>query len=165
MEKIAIKLKYKDVATLNTFDGQSLLMKLKKTPTNQQAASHINHILKEIERMREEIMQTYLTDVREAYAKRSEDGSIDQSEAEATGQKDNKKFFVVDPAKKAEYEKALEAFNEREIFCGWRALSPSALKDIQVSAEEIGMLSDMYSEQEGPGIPALDFPVGPRRIK
>lgn len=151
MENSAIKLKYKNVTTFNRYEFTSFMTKLKKTSTNNIAANNIHQVLKEIKRILKIVIDSYYTEVGDVYAKRNENGEIDREGADPA----HTKFFKPDEAKIEEFEKAEKIWGEQEIEFKWKLLTPSDLKDISVSAEEIEMLGDIYSQENGPGIPNL----------
>ena len=47
----------------------------------------------------------------------------------------------------------------------WRPLTPDTLSEIKVTAKELDLLGDLYTEENGPGVPS-DFapPPGQRSI-
>ena len=151
METPAIKLKYE---TIGSEAFAMLMQKISNTQTNNKAASHINHIIKEVERVREHIKDEYLKEIREGFAKRDADGKIDLIDKDGNNHKDQPNWFDVEDAKMAELNKATEEFHQREAVINWRPLTPSTLEDVNLSAREINLLGDLYSEIEvGPGVP------------
>lgn len=82
------------------------------------------------------------------YAEKNEDGTVKRNEGDVNS-------FTLVEDKKEEWQKALEDFgkNEIEVTMEWRPLTPDALSDIRLSAAELELLGDFFTDQEGPGVP------------
>ncbi len=143
------ELKYKEVGS---FEFASLIQKIANQPTNNQAASHINKIVKQITAARELIHEQYMKEIREKFAMRKEDGTVDTTGA-GPGED---MYFNVTPDKMEEFKKAQDEFGMRLFSLNWRPLTPSTLKDVQLSAKDIDTLGELYTDEEGPGVPRLE---------
>jgi hypothetical protein len=143
MKKEMPKLKIKRGA-LMSFDMNNLLQKLVNTPTSNKNASHINHIYKEAKRNEDELRALFKKEVVEIHAVKLENGKVDTTPEGG---------YKVDPAKQKKHDDAMNAFLDQDAFIEWSPIRPSHLSDIKVTAKEIGLLGELYDENEGPGLP------------
>lgn len=145
MDLPKLKVKYK-MARGESFS--MLFAKLANTATTNQRAAHIRRIMKGLEAVHKQIMEEFKTEILSVYAVKKEDGNIafkDERESD---------FDLID-GKAEEYNKALAEFGEREGIIEWRPLTPDTLSDVKLSARELDLLGDLFSEENGPGIPQL----------
>ena len=148
-----IKMKYKD---LGSFEFTQVIQKLANTPMSAQKANHIRHVVKEVRKAKEQIIAEYKKDVMEVFGERDEKGALKLPEGEPVG-------FVPKEAEISAVDKANEAFGEREAIIKWRPLTPSTISDVKLTAMELDLLKDLFSEEEGPGVPTnlMPFPMKP----
>lgn len=149
MEAATIKLKYK---TIGGFEFAQLMQRIANIQTDTKSAGHIYQVTKRITKARDQIHAEYMKEIREKYAKKTEDGKVDVSGNPAG----DVQGFVPDEAKLEEFKAAQDAFGDREFVIDWKPLTPASLKDLQISAKEMDLLGDLYTEQYGPGIPSFD---------
>lgn len=140
-----IKMKYKDI---KSFEFSQLAAKLANTATINARANHIRHIIKELNKAGEQISAEYKSDLIDVYAKKGEDGKVARPEGDPNG-------FTPDETKMDEFIKAQEEFGEREAEINWRPLTPETLSDIKLTAKELDLLGDLFTDDNGPGIPQL----------
>ncbi len=125
-----------------------LVQKISNTQTSGKNASHIRHIVRGLTDARNQMATEHKKEIVEVYAQKDENGKIKAPE-------DNKDGFIPADDKKEECDKASEAFFNREATIDWKPLAPSTLSDVRLSAREIDLLGELYSEHEGPGLPGL----------
>lgn len=146
METPKLKVKY-SIARGESFS--MLLAKLANTATTNARACHIKKIMKGLEKLHKQIMEEFKKDILEAYAVKKEDGSGIKYKDEMESD------FDLLEGKEKEYQEALKTFGEREGTIEWRPLTPDALADIKLSARELDLLGELFSEENGPGVPHL----------
>ena len=127
-----------------------LMNKLIGIQTTGENAYHINKVYKEITRHGDEYGKTF-NGFKNTYAVRNADNSI------ALG-KDQDGHEVPDTwmpmeDKKAELDDVVKKLNEEMVILKCRPLTPKVLGDTKVSAYEIELLGDLYSPENGPGVP------------
>lgn len=142
-----IKMKYKD---LGNFEFSQTVAKIANTPTTAQKAKMIRDLVKLISDAKEAITKAFTTEIVEVFAKRDDKGQIVRPEGEPNG-------FDVDETKFEEFNKTQADFGEREHVFAWRPFTPSLISDVKMSAREIELLKDLFSDEEGPGIPMGNF--------
>lgn len=148
MEKVSpITMNYKDI---KSFEFAQLIAKLSNTPTINVRANHIRHIVKELNKAGDQISEEYKKDILEVYATRDEKGEIVRPEGDPNG-------FTPDEAKQKEFLEAQEKFGERKAKINWRPLTPDTLTDIKLTAKELDLLGDLFTEENGPGVPHLQM--------
>lgn len=136
------KIKYK---TLNDFGFQSLIQKLANAQTSTTNASHIRRIVNLVQKASDQMREDFKKDVLELYAARDEEGKIIATK--------EKPFDIPDDKIEA-FTAATEVFGEREGTVDWRPLNAHTIQDLKVSAREMELLGDLYTEEgNGPGLP------------
>lgn len=138
-----LKMKYKDI---KSFEFSQLAAKLANSPTINVRANHIRHIIKELNAAGDRISEEYKTDLIDVYAKKDEEGKIVRPEGDPNG-------FVPDDTKMEEFMKAQDAFGDREAEINWRPLTPDTLSDIKLTAKELDLLGELFTDDNGPGVP------------
>lgn len=127
-----------------------LIHKLIQTQTTQESAYHINKIFKEINRLGNEYSKAF-NEFKEKYGQKNEDGTF------ALGRNDEglevPDSWVPQENLKADLDKAMKELNEEEVTVKYRPLTPAALKDMKISAYELELLGELYSPENGPGVP------------
>lgn len=142
-----LKIKYKDI---KSFEFSQLAAKLANSPTINVRANHIRHIIKELNAAGDQISKEYKTDLIDVYAKKDEEGKIVRPEGDPNG-------FTPDETKMEEFLKAQETFGDREAEINWRPLTPDTLSDIKLTAKELDLLGDLFTDDNGPGVPTLQM--------
>lgn len=142
-EAAPIKMKYSDIGN---FGFAQLMQKIAQTATNNRNACHIHKITREITKAREKIADDYQKEIAEVFGKRDEAGQLIRPEGEPKG------YDVID-GKEKELEAAHATFGEKLAEINWRPLTPTTLADVKVSAAEIELMKDLFTEDEGPGVP------------
>lgn len=153
MESPDLKMKYKD---LSGFEFSNLMQRLSAHPTEGKHASHIRQITKRLNAIRSSMSDEYKKEVMEHFSLKDEKGEFLKPE-NPQGPQD---MYQVDPAKMEDYQKAVEAFGEKEGVIDWRPFTPSTLKDFKISGREIELLGVLYTEEDGPGVPRNFSVVG-----
>jgi hypothetical protein len=157
MEKASeptIKMKYEDIGN---FEFAQSIQKIGSANTSSYNASRICKLMKQLQKARNEIHESFTKDMLERYAQRNEDGTIKRPEGDPNG------FTPLDD-KVEEYTKEQEAFGKRlyEFTCA--PLNPSILQDVKLSARDIETLKDLFIEESGPGLPPGHSFGGPQGI-
>jgi hypothetical protein len=139
-----LKMKYKE---LMSFPFQMVMQKLSAAPTDGKTAYRINLVARAIKDIRVKISAEYKAELMEPFAKRDTEGKF------------NEKDFTVDDAKKDAFEKAQDAFEEREAELDCKTLTPHDIRDIKITPDELGALSgilDMagFDGPDAPGVPS-----------
>lgn len=142
-----IKTKYQSISS---FELAGVLQKIANTQTSNKNASHIRRVINEIKKAGDQIREEYKKDILEVYAQRDEKGEIKRPEGDPNG-------FDPIVEKEAEFLKAQEDFGGREIVIAWRPLNPDTLADVKLSAKELDLLGELYTDDAGPGVP-MNFP-------
>jgi hypothetical protein len=145
METPVIKMKYSDIGN---FGFSQLIQKISQTPTNNRNACHIHKITRELQTAREKIADDYQAEIVEKFGKRNDKGELIRPEGEPKG------FEPIDGQEDA-INKAHDEFGNKMAEIKWRPLTPTTLADIKISGAEIELLKDLFTEEEGPGIPNL----------
>jgi hypothetical protein len=148
MGKNEIRIKY---LTIGSFEFNTVMQKLVRTQTNNKAATHIKQVSKRVDAGRKKIHEEYMTEIVPKYAKKNEDGTIDRT----GGNEGDLNFFTPKDELMQEFLKAQEEFGKRELVIDWRPLTPSCLEDVSISAHELDAIGEVYTEEEGPGVPSL----------
>ena len=148
MEQKPVSIKYADVGG---FKFAELIQRIVNHPTDGSSAYHIKQLTKELEKGRKQIHTEYMVEVREVYAKRTEDGKIDTE----GGDPKDENYFQPDETKMDAFMKAQDAFGARNLTLACRAVTPRMLGDMKISAKELDLLGELYSLEEGPGVPHL----------
>lgn len=141
----AIMLSYK---TIGGFEFSQLMAKLNNTNTDNRKASHIYQVAKRVKAGSQKITDEYKTEIMEKFGKKGADGKV-VSDQNANG------GFQMDEAVGEDFNKAFKEFEDRQIEVDWRPLTPDVLSDVKLSANEIGLLGPLYTEESGPGVPHL----------
>lgn len=143
MEGKHIQLKYEDVGGMAMAE---VMQKLANTQTNNRAASHINKILKRVQAAREKISALYKEEIMPEFFAKDAEGNwvINQ---------DTQEYTLKEGVTAEQLAEKMKEFNTRTIEIDWRPLGPSALVDVKLSARDLNALGDLYTEQDGPGIP------------
>lgn len=148
MEKVKpIKMRYKDI---KSFEFAQVMSKLSNTSTINVRANHIRHIVKELNKAGEQISEEYKSSIIEPYAKKDKSGALVKPKGEPGG-------FIPDEARQDEFLKAQEEFGERFAEINWRPMTPDTLSDIKLTAKELDLLGDLFTEENGPGLPPLQL--------
>lgn len=129
-----------------------LISKIIQTQTGQNEAYHINKFFKEVTRLSKEYGDKF-NGFKDTFALKDAEGKF------ALG-KDDEGHEVPDSwmpreESKADLDKAIKDLHEEEVAFKFRPLTPSTLKDVKMSAYELELLGDLYSPENGPGIPGL----------
>lgn len=141
-----IKMKFKDVGS---FEFASTIQKIAAKETSNKNACAINRIVRELDNGRKKIQETYQTEIAEKFGKRNEAGELIRPEQEPKG------YDPIEGQEK-ELEAALEKFGESTFEMSCKPLTPSILSEMKLSANDIRLLGDLFSEDEpsaGPGVP------------
>lgn len=144
-----ITMKFKDVGS---FEFASTIQKIGAKETSNKNACAISRVVKALDGGRKLIQDRFQTDIAEKFGKRGEDGKLIRPENEPNG------YDLID-GKEKELGEAVEAFGENTFEITVNPLTPSVLADHKLSANDIRMLGDLFSEDEppqGPGLP-LNF--------
>jgi hypothetical protein len=128
------------------FEFQQVMMKLVNTATDNKKACAIHHISKEVEKHVDQFKSEFKKDILEKYAQKDEHGKYLNDEGQ----------YKIDPKCFADYKTATEAFGKKTAIVKWKPLTPSVLSDIKMSAKEIDLLGELFSEQEGPGLESIN---------
>ncbi len=129
-----------------------LKQKLANTPTANQRASHIRKLIKALDQGEEFIKRDYEETVLKKVAKLNEDGTLWHPPGEPMG------YEIL--AENQEKMPAIhEEFGRKEltIELQWRALTPDTLSDFKMTAAEMELLGDFFTEDAGPGVPHLQM--------
>lgn len=140
--------KYKD---LKSFDFGNLMAKLSNTPTVNARANHIRHVIKEYQRCEKEISDQFDEEIVKVFSLKNEDGT---TKLEEVG---NPNSFQIDPDKQDAFTEASKVFGDKEIAINYRPFTPDTLADIKLTAKELNILGDLFTEESGPGIPHLQM--------
>lgn len=138
-----VKLEYQKISS---FEFTQTMQKIANVATNNRAASHIRHVIKALDPARKEMGDAYIKEIMEVFGVKNEDGTLQRPEGEPQG-------FIPDETRTEEFLKAQEEFGKRIFIVKWRPLTPDTLVDIKLSAKELDVLGDLYSEENGPGLP------------
>lgn len=155
-----IKIKYKD---LGSFEIQTAIQKIANTAMPAPKAAVISHLIKSAQAVRTQMSEEYKTEVMEKFAQKNEDGSLKRPEGDPQS-------IIPIEGKEEEMQKANIEFGEKfgelkymlkdkEIIA--RPLTPSLLADVKLSPKDLEALKDLYSDEEGPGVPSL----GPQLVR
>jgi hypothetical protein len=143
MPKVEIKLKYSDAGS---FEFVQLLTKLYRLPTNNKSSNLFRRIYNEMKKNQDAIIEEYKTTVLEIYAQRDEKGEIIRPDGDPNG-------FKPMEDKLDDFQKAQDEFGEKLVTFTWGPIRNSDLQDIKLSGHEKDLLKDLYSDEEGPGVP------------
>ncbi len=142
MKVTRIKISYKNLANQ---DMHNLLLKLNNTPiTLNKNACAIHRVAGLLEKKLVEVREKFQSDILEKFALKDEKGNMKFNE---------QGMAEPDPTRVEEYNKAVKAFDGGEITLEVVPLKPSNLVDIKLTAKEIGLLGDFFTEMDGPGVP------------
>ena len=143
-----IKVLYKDISG---FEFSQVLTKIANVATDTMKALHIRHIIDEIQTLREKVSQEYKKELMEVFAKKDENGKP------LFDERSNGEDFSPDETRTDEFLKAQDDFGKREGLVNYRALTPHTLADVKLSAKELKLLGPLFTEENGPGLPAQAF--------
>jgi hypothetical protein len=142
---MALKVKY---SVVGSFEFQNLMERLKREKVDNYSACQIHHILKEVQKGRDQITAEFKSEILEKFAKKDEAGKIISESPEQP-------YDVADENVEA-YKEATEAFGKKDIEVNWTPLNHQHLTKIQLSADDINLLGELFSEEmQGPGIPQM----------
>lgn len=139
MEQYWVKMTYEQVSG---FEFAQVVQKIAAQPTDNKAANHVRHIVRELNQIRKDISEGYKKDIVEVYAKRNEKGELPPVEE-----------FLPEESRMEEFLKVQADFGKRECVVKWRALTPETLKDMKLSAKELDLLGNLFTEENGPRVP------------
>jgi hypothetical protein len=154
----------KNYDEVGTNDMAMLISKLEHTSTDNKSAAQIYQITKRYHAAVKQIRADYQKEVIDVYAKKNESGKIIPSTTNPNG-------FDIIEGKEEEFTKAAEDFGKKTYtFKGeeprphaFKRLTPTTLVDVKLTAKEIGILGDLYSDEGGPGVPnennVVQFPI------
>lgn len=129
-----------------------LVSKIIQTQTTQNEAYHINKFFKEVTRLSKEYAEKF-NEFKDKFAQKTEDGKF------ALGRDDENRevpdSWMPREEAKAELDKAIKDLHDEEVLFKFRPLTSVTLKDVKVSAYELELLGDLYSPENGPGVPGL----------
>jgi hypothetical protein len=142
VEKAPIKMKYKDIGG---FKFVNMISKISSAPTSNKNACHIHNIVKRINQVREKMLADFDKELTQVYAKKDEKGKLID---------DGQGGLEIIDDKRDEFLKKQDEFGEREFTIDYRPLTPTVLADVKLTAEDIGQLGPLFTEQEsGPDLP------------
>lgn len=145
--KVQIKVK---LGTIINERFRMLMSKLIQTPTDNVSACHIHKVYKEVEKHGDAYAKRF-NKFKEEFAQRGEDGKIVLGrDTDGIEQPDT---WVVLEEKRDDLNKAMKELHDEEATINWRPLTPNTLKDIKLSAYEIDLLGELYTDENGPGLP------------
>lgn len=130
---------------------QMLMNKIIQTPTDNKAACSINRVFKQLKKHGQDFY-TELGKLREIYAQRDEKGVVKLG-TDGHGH-EVPESWMPDPEKKAEFDEKVVALHEQEVELDTRPMNPNILKDVKLSAYELDLLGDLFTEEAGPGVPS-----------
>jgi hypothetical protein len=116
---------------------QIAVQKICSAPTDAVTAYKINKISGELKKLKLQIQAEYHTEVMDPHAKRDEKGEYD------------KQNFMPDESKIGEFQKANEAFGLKEASMPRHKLTLREIKDVKLSADELGALEPILDDSEG----------------
>ncbi len=138
MEIKPITKTYKEIGS-NGF--QQLMMKLANTPTTNYNAAKIHWVTKAFKKAQEQITSEFKAEFIEKFGQKGEDGKLLNNE------------FNIMEGKEIEYQEAIKVFEAKTYDFVCRPLSVDVLSDIKITATEIELLGDLFTEKRGPGVP------------
>ncbi len=145
----------KQTITYGKFKGggwSGLKQKLANTPTTQVRASHIRKLIKALDQGEEAIKKDYEETVLKKHARLNEDGTLWHPPGDPAG------YEFLEESKE-QMPQIHEDFGKREVSIEmqWRPLTPDTLADFKMTAAEMDLLGDFFSEESGPGLPPLQM--------
>ena len=149
-----VKVKYGE---MSGFEFTQVITKIANTPTTSVKAAHIRRVMKELERNRKAIHEEFKKEIVEVFAQKSEDGKLLEPEG-APGE------YLVLEGKEEERNAAVKVFGEKVATIAWRPLTPDSLSDVKVTAKELDLLGELYTDDNGPGLDANFAPPPGRPI-
>lgn len=151
MEQPVIKMSYRELSQL-TSNPVSPLGKLSNTPTHNVKASHIRRLLK-LTMIAHSVLVDEHKKLVEEFGKKGEDGNL------VMMPEDPQRFQIKEGVEK-DFEKAMQAFDDKIAEIKEKPLNADTLSDIRMSAKEIELLGPLYTDEggAGPGVP--NFPQG-----
>ena len=151
METKGLEFKYNEIGG---FEFNQIIQKISNTPTTAEKAGQIRSVVKAVQKLRDKVSEDYKKDILGTYFQKNEDGT--PKKAEGGGE------FIPLAGKETEITKANDEFGARvgtiELE-GCRPLTPNTLSDMKITARELELLKDLYTEQNGPGVPHMPFPT------
>lgn len=142
-----ISIKYVDI---KNFDFSNLIAKLSNTATTNNRANHIRHVLKEYNKCIDQISEEFKTEVADKFAVKDEAGKIVAPENDPNG------FSVIEGQEEA-FQEACKEFGLKVCVINYRPLTPDTLADVKLTPKELNLLGDLYTEENGPGVPHLQM--------
>ncbi len=149
-----VKMKYIDLGSMQFV---TTVQKIANTPTASTRASVIRDWVKAIQNGKDEIKECYQKEIMEVFGQKNEDGTLKRPEGEPNS-------FVPDETKEKELMEANEAFGLREATIKLnRPITPSIIQDVKITAHELDLLGNLFSDQDGPGLPNMAPQMQPRQ--
>lgn len=140
MEHPPIKMTYRELVVLDPM----LMQKLSMTPTHNAKASHIRHVLKQVNAAKAKMSDEW-KDMGKKYGKHDDKGELIRAE--------NHAGFELKEGVEKEFEDAVAVFDKTECEIKWRPLTPDTLADIKMTARDMEILGPLFSDENGPGVP------------
>lgn len=127
-----------------------LVSKIIQTQTTQNEAYHINKFFKEVTRLSQEYADKFNI-FKDQFAKKTEDGKYELGRDDENREVPDS--WMPREEAKADLDKAIKDLHEEEVLFKFRPLTPATLKDVKISAYELELLGDLYTAENGPGVP------------
>jgi hypothetical protein len=138
--KPTVTMKYSDISS---FEFAQAIQKIAQTPVDTKTACAIHRVTKALNSVRLKISADYQDKIVLMYGKKDEKGDVIRP-------LDNPNGFDVQEEKTEEFKKAQEDFGKTEAVLETKPLSMELLKDIKLSARDLEVLNNLFSDEETP---------------